>query len=257
MPSRLPAEFSRVLFIAPSDSGLDVVPEIDSISEFGYSVRALQGEVTAERIFAVCRTAKFGILHFACHSVLDGIVLSDGKLFDIDSILQVARITDARLVFLNACSTSIIGQTLVDESVPVAICTMKEVPDHIAKQTAQVFYQHLSQFGDAHEAYKASKPSTRGMYQWLSDGGYQEMVMEPLMKRLNAIQIAIELNSKEHEENRREHDTMTAVNDEEHKAIIARLSGEVRISRTMRVMIGLITCTVVAQFILMFLWHAP
>lgn len=204
-----PNPYSRVLFIAPSDSGLDVAPEIDSLAELGYTARALQGVVTAERVFGAVRNAQFSVLHFACHADDAGVMLSQGAVFDIDSILQVARMAAAKIVFLNGCETSVIGQTLVDENVPVAIVAMREIRDDLAKQTAQAFYKHLATSGDAHEAYKASKPASRGLYQWLADGGYQSLLLEPIMRKLNEVSAVrgnlaavVTANNVEHEEMR-------------------------------------------------------
>lgn len=193
----------KILFIAPSDSGLDVAPEIDSIAELGFKARALQGKVTPERIFAAVRQANYDILHFACHADHSGIVLSDGIVFDTDSILQVARMARAKLVFLNACQTSVIGQTLIDENVPAAIVMMRDVPDNIAKQTAQAFYKHLALTGDLHEAYRSSKPASRGLYQWLSNGGYQRMIIQPLLDRLDRL---FETHCRDTDENNRQHE---------------------------------------------------
>lgn len=179
--------YNKVLFIAPSDSGLDVAPEVDTLAELGYTARALQGTVTPERVFAAVRNAQFAILHFACHASEAGVMLSQGAVLDIDSILQVARMAAAKIVFLNGCETSVIGQTLVDENVPVAIVAMKEIRDDLAKQTAQAFYKALAGSGDPHEAYKVSKPASRGMYQWLADGGYQNMMLEPIMQKLSEV----------------------------------------------------------------------
>lgn len=247
MTGHPPSIYARVLFIAPSDSGLDVVPEVDTLSELGFNVRVLQGDVTAERIFAVCRMTKFGVLHFACHAQSDGVILSKGERFDIDSILQIARLTDAILVVLNACTTSIIGQTLVDESVPAVICTMREVPDHTAKQTAQAFYQHLVETGNAHEAYKASKPATRGLYQWLANGSYETMVLAPIMSRLEVIQTSLETNAKEHENNLAEHD---ALRDELRTTLL--MLGNLRIYRAF---IIVASALFLIQFVLLLLLH--
>lgn len=200
MLSDAAAIYNRVLFISPSDAGLDVTPEVDSLQELGFQVRVLQGEVVADRIFTAVRNGQFAIMHFACHARPDGVILSKGTLFDIDSILQVARMAGARLVFLNGCSTAVIGQVLVDEGVPVAIVAMREIRDDLMKQTAQAFYKHLAATGNPHEAYSESKPASRGMYLWLADGGYQDLMIEPVLKRLDAFEEVISANNRDHAE---------------------------------------------------------
>jgi hypothetical protein len=204
--------YSKVLFIAP-DSGLDVAPEIDALAELGYAARTLQGVVTPERVFAAVRNTQFAILHFACHATEAGIQLSQGTQLDVDSVLQVARMAAAKVVFLNGCETSVIGQTLVDENVPVAIVAMREIRDDLAKQTAQAFYKALAGSGDPHEAYKVSKPASRGMYQWLANGGYQRMMLEPILARLGEVAAF-----------KGDLATVVAANQDEHQALRADLA---------------------------------
>jgi hypothetical protein len=194
--------YKRVLFIAPSDSGLDVAPEIDSLSELGYEARALQGEVSAARVFEAVRRSRYDIVHFACHSLPDqgGLALSRGEALDIDGILQVVRMADAKLVFLNACDTARLGQILVDEHVMAVITTLIKVDDKVAKQTAQTFYQQLALTGNPHGAFKAARPATRAVFQWLTNGTYQELMLQPIMTRLDEITDAIGSNEAEHVE---------------------------------------------------------
>lgn len=212
MPARRTA-FARVLFISPSGTGLpelDVAPEADALAELGYTVRALQGEVTSNRIFAAARNAEYAIIHFASHTTEGrhdptadndsdkaGVVLTHGAVFNIDSILQVAKMVNAKLVFLNGCSTAIIGQTLIDEGVPTVIVTMIELKDELAKQTSQAFYKALAELGDLHEAYRASKPATRGVYQWLSNGGYTALMLKSVIEQVEAVADAIEKSNSE------------------------------------------------------------
>lgn len=212
MPARRTA-YSRVLFISPGNTGLpelDVAPEADALAELGYTVRALQGEVTSNRIFAAARNAEYAIIHFASHTTEGkheksdeadsdkaGVIITNGAVFNIDSILQVAKMVNAKMVFLNGCSTAIIGQTLIDEGVPTVIVTMIELKDELAKQTSQAFYKALAELGDLHEAYRASKPATRGVYQWLSNGGYTALMLKSVIDQVEAIAGAIDRSNAE------------------------------------------------------------
>ncbi len=195
--------FSRVLFIAPSDSNLAIAPEIDSISELGFNARSLQGEVTADRIFGAVRNARWDILHFACDADQAGVRLSNGELFDVDAILQVVRMAGAKLVFLNGCSTFTIGQTLVDEHVAMVVAAMQDIKDELAKQTSQAFYTHLARLHDPHAAYREAKPASRGMFQWLTNGDYQTMMLEPILCRLNDLAALVGVDQQEHADFRR------------------------------------------------------
>ncbi len=195
--------FSRVLFIAPSDSKLRVAPEIDALTELGFVTRSLEGEVTADRVFVAARNTYWDILHFACEADQSGVRLSNGELFDVDAILQVVRMAGAKLVFLNGCSTFTIGQILVDEHVSMVIAAMQDIKDDLAKQTSQAFYTHLARLRDPHAAYLEARPASRGMFQWLTNGDYQAMLLEPILCRLNDLAALIEADKSEHSDFRR------------------------------------------------------
>lgn len=177
------------------------------MAELGYTVRTLQGEVNSNRIFAAARNAEYAVIHFASHTTENstaegesdkvGVLLSHGAVFNIDSILQVAKMVNAKLVFLNGCSTAIIGQTLIDEGIPAVIVTMIDLKDELAKQTSQAFYKSLAESGDPHEAYRASKPATRGVYQWLSNGGYTALMLKTVIDQVESIAAAIDQSNEE------------------------------------------------------------
>ena len=61
---------------------------------------------------------------------------------------------NASLIFLNGCETIELGQMLVDEHVPLVICTLRSVADTLARETTQLFYKAYAQTGDARAAYK-------------------------------------------------------------------------------------------------------
>ena len=85
----------RVLLIVP-DSGLGVLPEVDTMFDMGYSPQVVQGAVGRERIFQVIRNRGFDIIHYAGHATRDGINLSDGTL-DGPSLVQIAKAVGAEL----------------------------------------------------------------------------------------------------------------------------------------------------------------
>ena len=188
----------RILFIAPSDTGLDVATEIDSLRRQGLEVVSLEGVVTAKRIFDYVNdpnTGCFDIVHFVCHTIENNqqqfIVLTGSETLSAGAVMQIARQTGALLIYLNSCSTAVIGQLLIDNHIPSSIVTIGELKDGMAWQTAGTFYRMLIRTGDLRSAYVASRPAADGKYLWLSNGTYAEEMAQPVLKKLEVIQAAL------------------------------------------------------------------
>lgn len=192
-------QWQRILFIAPGDSGLDIVPEIDNLYDAPYQVQSVQGEVSRTRLFNAVRRREFDIIHFATHANKDGVRLSAGEMLDVTGILQLARACQATLVFLNNCESAELGQVLVDEEVPAVICTLASISDTLAKETAQVFYRSLARLKDFRQAYHESKPPVKGGYIFLSDGKLQEMQFAPILSKLEDLTQLVTCDRDEHE----------------------------------------------------------
>lgn len=191
--------YKRILFVAPSDSGLDVAPEIDALYELGYTAQALQGEVSRRRLFDLVRgRTGYDVLHFACHANSEGVLLSHGDTMDAASITQFAKALGVTLVFLNACDTAQLGQLLVDEDIPAAICTLSNVPDVQAKETAACFYRALASTNDIRRAYHESKPPVKGGYSLFSDGALELQQFGPVLAKLDEFAAVIDANSEDH-----------------------------------------------------------
>lgn len=194
-------KYSRVLMIVP-ELGLALAPEIDSLYPMGYNVQPIQGRVTRERIFANIRERKFDIIHYAGHSGAAGIRLSDdpaGKqvIMDAAALVQIARSVDAQLVFLNGCSSIQVGQVLVDEHIPYVVCTLDAIDNEMARETAQLFYQALSQTNDIRAAFNTSKPPVKGGYSILTNG-VLDVSLAPILARLDDFTVFMTRNDAEH-----------------------------------------------------------
>ena len=187
---------SRTLLVIAPDAGQAALPEIDSLFALGYAPQVVQGEVTRERLFQVIRNREFSIIHYAGHATRDGIALSDG-LLDAASLVQIARSCNSSLVFLNGCETAEIGQVLVDEHVSYAICTLRNVQDTLARETAQLFYQALIRTEDFQAAYNMSKPPIKGAYTLLI-GGPQPQSLVLILERLDKFEAFMIRNDQEH-----------------------------------------------------------
>lgn len=200
--------YSRVLFVAPGDSGLDVMPELDGMYDLGYTVQSVQGDVTRARLFdLVSRRAKFGVIHFACHGyfsrgengeIMTGVLLSRGERLDAASIVQLAHALAAKLVFLNACESASVGQLLVDQGVPASVCTLSLVSDSVARDTATVFYGALAKYKDPRLAYRESHPPVLGGYSIFTDGVMEQLQFGPVLEKLDAFAKVTDENNRAH-----------------------------------------------------------
>jgi hypothetical protein len=182
--------YQRVLFIAPDDDALNVIPEVDTMAALGYEVRTLQGKVTDERLFDAVRCGGFDMLHFAGHGDANGVALTDGLVLTALAVAQVARQSEARLVFLNACSSAPIGQRLVNAGLPVCVAALHEIPDATARQAAQTFYTILAKTSDAHTAYVAACSDD---YAYLSNGGYVEQAVREMRGEIGSLRKFVRL----------------------------------------------------------------
>lgn len=189
-------KYPRVLLIVP-ELGLPLSPETDAFYPLGYSVLTLQNVVTRERIFKAIEKREFEIIHYAGHSDGEGIELSGGVKMDAPALVQIARAVKADLVFLNGCSNIQVGQTLVDEHVPFVICTLSNVDNMMARETAQLFYASLAETNDIRAAYNLSKPPIKGGYAILMNGIY-DISLAPIIEKLNAVSGYMARNDSEH-----------------------------------------------------------
>ena len=218
----------RVLLIVP-EIGLDVIPEIDSIFDNDFLIQPIQTVVTRERIMQVIRNREFDIIHFAGHADKDGLQISNNEKIEAPTLVQIARSVKASLVFLNGCETTEIGQVLVDEHVPAAICTLRRVEGMVARETAQVFYKALAQTGDIRAAYNMSKPPIKGGYTLLTNG-LNDASMSDILEKLAEFGIFIARNDAEHRD-------LIKTNAAEHTAILQMISAnELEHSRIMKVL---------------------
>jgi hypothetical protein len=179
-----PMEYSSILVVAPDEPGVNAVPEVDAISELGYRVRVLQGQVDDERLYRAVQDSRYDVVHLATHGAVDAVGMSNGVRLSRNAVLQVVRMSGARIAFLNACNSAQIGQMLVNVGLPVAVASVAGVDDDVARQTALTFYSILAQSGDITMAYKAACAGGDIYYVMLSNGGYAALQAKPVLERI-------------------------------------------------------------------------
>lgn len=218
----------RILVIAP-DSGLSVAPEIDALFTLGYEAQLVSTPVTSDRLFAATRNRPFDIIHFAGHADREGVIIGpkpDDRI-DASGLVQLARSAHAQLIFLNGCETAEIGQVLVDEHIPAAICTLRAIGDTMAKQTAQVFYQRLRETNDIRTAYNTSKPSIKGGYSLFRNGSVTSELLTPVLEQIAQLTTLMQTSASERV-------TIVSANDAEHAEFRAALKDMAQCSQSFR-----------------------
>ena len=187
---RVGLAYSEVLIVAPDGPGLNQVPEVDAIAELGYRVRLLQGEVDDQRLYKAVQDHRYDVVHFMCHGDFDAMEISGGRLTR-NAVLQVVRLSGARIVFLNACNSVKLGQTLVNVGLAVVIASVVPVEDSAAWQTAVTFYSALARDGDVARAYKLACGGGDVLYVMLSNGGYAGLMAKPVLDELKTLRDTI------------------------------------------------------------------
>lgn len=178
----------RVLIVAPEVPSLSAslsADEIDAIAP-NHTTDVIPGTVTQARIMSRTSNQHYDVIHFVAHGSQDGVALSDG-LMKPEDILQLARHTRARLVFFNACLSTVPGQLLVDTGVPAAIVHNTEVLDGNALRLAGYFYAELAaNGGDLRAAYYVANRRD-GSLSWLSNGNYQEQSTKAILAEIETL----------------------------------------------------------------------
>lgn len=168
----------RILIIAPDAQGIATTAEIDAIAP-SHHTEIVSGLVTQQRIAIRIAQRHYDIIHFLAHGTPSGIQLSD-RFMSPEEIARLAKHTRARMVFLNACGSTIPGQYLVDVGIPAAIVHNREVPDSEAVQVAAYFYNELAvNGGDMRAAYSVANPHD-GTLSWLSNGNYRDSLLNEI-----------------------------------------------------------------------------
>ena len=168
----------KILIIAPS-SGLSSTVEVDSIAP-SFDTDIVSDNVTQVRLMNRVAQKQYDILHFLAHGDEKGILLNDGTM-ESEDIARLAKHVKARMVFLNACSSTIPGQYLVDVGIPAVIVHNREIPDGEAVQVAGYFYNELAvNGGDMKSAYSVANPRN-GSFSWLSNGNFRDPLLQEII----------------------------------------------------------------------------
>lgn len=167
----------RVLIVAPNVGNMRPLAtniEIDAIAP-EHDTDIVSGDVSQSRLMSRAERQHYDVIHFLAHGSESGIHLTDGVMAPRE-MAQLARHTRAKLIFLNACSSTIPGQYLVDNGIPAVIVQNHDVEDKDAVRIASYFYNELTvNNSDLRKAYDVANPHD-GTLSWLSNGNYRDML---------------------------------------------------------------------------------
>lgn len=180
----------RILLIAPTLQTnapmLDIPLELEQLG-IGHQIIALTGVVNHERILRATASQHFDALHIASHCINNQILLSNDETLTREQLGQIARKVRVNLVFLNACDSAQLAQSLVDVGIPVVTAWTIPVLDADGIRTATFFYDELLRNNnDLHNAYRKVNPRD-GSFLFLAGDGYIENLLLPLVQRLDQL----------------------------------------------------------------------
>lgn len=149
-----------VLLIAPYTPDLPgAAEEVYSIERTpGLAVRRLPPDVRRRDIIQALQAGGFAVLWIAAHGSEAGIELGNGDRLALEDLVPYVRSAGITGVVLNSCSSAEIAEDLHDATGADVVCTVLDVADTVAYQTAALFAGHLARTGDFRAAYDLSKP---------------------------------------------------------------------------------------------------
>ncbi len=150
----------RILLCAP-ESNLDQSAEIRDLTSL-HNVTVLSGKVSTRDLYTATSARQYDIIHMACHGDQHGIYLCGQEMahqrnlqpgaeiqrIPANELAQIARAANAKLVWLNACSTQALAASLVTHGVPYCIAAVKDIEDVNAWKTPLVFYTKIKDISD-------------------------------------------------------------------------------------------------------------
>lgn len=171
----------KILLIVP-DLGLRTDQEIEWIQRT-FHTETLAGDVTPARIFEHVTGEHYDVVHIGAHGNEDGVELSNGTMLSMFELQRLARTVEAKLVYLNSCSSARLAQYMVDQGVPAVIATTYKIQDLTAWSVATAFYRWLASDTDFYRAYEAAKPSD-GTVSFYSNGNFISRQIQPVLAEL-------------------------------------------------------------------------
>lgn len=157
----------RLLLVAPDTDLPKQSAEVAAIANLAnVTVQQLQGQVRRQDVREKVGNANYDILWVAGHGDERSIMLSDGPM-DYQLFANYVKLAQAKLVYLNTCSSLQPAQYIAAETGADVICTVVEVPDSSAYERAALFGLWLSRGKTYQEAFDLTRRGAGDEYRFI------------------------------------------------------------------------------------------
>ncbi len=137
------------------------------------------------------------ILHFAGHIGSDddghpNLLVLGEHLLTPDDVVNLARITDAQMLFFNSCNSALFANYAVRNGVACSIYTTAPLRDSVAWKYPIRFYEQVArqeeerEIVDLRKAFESTVDRT-GLYGWASNGLYERDLLSPIVLELGQL----------------------------------------------------------------------
>lgn len=156
----------RILLIAQLDGLPQAAAEVQAVvNTAGLQVTLLQSNVTVTMLVEFDWNGH-DVVWFAAHGSEQGILIG-GEILDITTLAPLLRESDAKLVFINTCSSERLAEQIYAECDVHVVCTVAPTPDLTAFSTARRFIRRLAAGDDYRRAFELSRPGGGRLYRYI------------------------------------------------------------------------------------------
>ena len=140
----------RILLVAPG-LGLQTTAEVRDLTTL-HSVTVLSDVVTVRDVYQKAGGGRYEAIHYASHSNEQMVELSNNQFLIDNDLLQIARMSGAKLVFFNSCYAGRLAHYLVGHGVQLAVHTNLDIQDEEAWKFPLAFYGAVARLGNGRAA---------------------------------------------------------------------------------------------------------
>jgi hypothetical protein len=235
-----------VLVVAP-DIGLPWAADEARYLVNTLGAKIVSGKVTVASIMDEVDAGLFDVLWFATHGSEAGITLSDDVLTS-DILAQIARRCEAKLVFLNACSSDRVAADIYAAVQVPVICTIAETMDYAAYFTGRAFASDLAGGVDFSEAFARSRTQKFRMIPDMGNGRetLNTAAVEQIYRNRNQIWELFQ-------EQKRQSAILDRINKQELQRSADRAEDRRKMSQIIVAMVVLIALVIIILFLVVYL----
>ena len=159
----------NIIVVSPFSEDLKYLQnEVDSIASKLENVTVVSGNVTEERLIEFFNRDYDGFW-FAGHGNADGLVLSDGQVFQASELISYIKRSNVKWLVLNSCdSDELVGLLLMATKADV-LTVSKEIEDRDAWRVSRLLISKLASGFDIREAVKDVLPGNLGRHRFYAN----------------------------------------------------------------------------------------